>query len=250
MSAPFAMNSYLGMRILALVREGDYAHAGEEEAIELAMAAIERDPRRLILDAGCGRGGTAGYLVKNGWGGVIGIDIQAESIEAARKNYPNATFLAGDVCAVERQMTERPDVICMFNAYYCFKDQPGALQALSRVARPGTRMIMFDHVDRGGYQDNPLLDAGEPFLHNPPRLDEIADRLAEAGWHEPAIREIHDAYIGWYRRLVDRIEHARGAIVEVAGEPGYEHVLRLYRGLVAAAEQGRLGAAIVSAVRT
>jgi len=49
MSDRFSMNSYLGQRILSLVREGDYAHAGEEEAIELAMSGIEKDSRRVIL---------------------------------------------------------------------------------------------------------------------------------------------------------------------------------------------------------
>lgn len=66
MSDQFSMNSYLGQRILALVREGDYAHAGEEEAIELSMSGVGKDARRVILDAGCGRGGTADYLHKNG----------------------------------------------------------------------------------------------------------------------------------------------------------------------------------------
>ncbi len=32
------MNSFEGKRILALIREGDYAHAGEEEAIVHALA--------------------------------------------------------------------------------------------------------------------------------------------------------------------------------------------------------------------
>ena len=53
MTEPFFMNSYLGKRILALVRDGDYAHAGEEEAIALAMAPLAKDARRRILDAGC-----------------------------------------------------------------------------------------------------------------------------------------------------------------------------------------------------
>ena len=38
------MNSFAGQRLLALVREGDYAHAGEEEAIELAFSAILNVP--------------------------------------------------------------------------------------------------------------------------------------------------------------------------------------------------------------
>ena len=51
------MNSFEGKRILALIRDGDYAHAGEEEAIECALGSIPKDSRDWMLDVGCGRGG-------------------------------------------------------------------------------------------------------------------------------------------------------------------------------------------------
>lgn len=249
MASAFAMNSFLGQRILALVRDGDYAHAGEEEAIELAMADVAKDAGRLILDAGCGRGGTAEYLRRHGWGRVVGLDIQAESIAAARQLYPECRFLVCDVVDADRGVDEAPDLICMFNAYYCFPDQDGALRALARAARPGTRMVLFDHVDRGGYQDAPLLDAGEPFLRNPPRLAGLPERLEAAGWRAAGIQEIHDRYIGWYESLVGKIERSRDRIEEIAGREGYDHVHALYRGLLDAALAGRLGAAIVTAER-
>jgi SAM-dependent methyltransferase len=248
MSSEFSMNSYLGKRILSLVREGDYAHAGEEEAIELAMSNIEKNERRIILDAGCGRGGTAEYLYKNGWGQIVGIDIEAESIKAARQNYPDVRFLVCDVCDADQRVGERPDIVCMFNAYYCFRDQAKALAALFKIAQPHTRMIIFDHVDRGDYQEAPLMDAGEPFLPNPLRLSEVGERMTSAGWRAPDIVEIHDAYIGWYASLVAKIERARDKITDVAGPRGYEHVLGLYQGLLSAAQHKKLGAAIITTV--
>ncbi|BCH35738.1 hypothetical protein MesoLjLc_76680 [Mesorhizobium sp. L-8-10] len=247
MGGRFSMNSYLGQRILSFVREGDYAHAGEEEAIELALSGVEKNTRRLILDAGCGRGGTADYLNRNGWGRVIGIDIEPESIDAARERYPGASFIVCDVCGVDRHVTERPEIVCMFNAYYCFEDQSGALGALLKIARPDARMIIFDHVDRGGYQDDPLMDAGEPFLPNPLRLSEVRERMSSTGWQVLDIQEVHDAYIGWYASLMSRIERARDRITDMAGHRGYEHVHGLYQGLLNAAQQKRLGAAIITA---
>jgi SAM-dependent methyltransferase len=248
MSDLFSMNSYLGQRILSLVREGDYAHAGEEEAIELSMSGVAKDARRVILDAGCGRGGTADYLHKNGWGRVVGLDIEAESIKAARQNYPNIRFLLCDVSDADQKVDERPDIVCMFNAYYCFKDQPKALGTLLKIAKPHTQMIIFDHVDRGGYQDAPLMDAGEPFLPNPLLLSEVRERLIDCGWQAPDILEIHDAYIGWYARLVERIERARDRITDSAGQRGYQHVHGLYQGLLDAALRQKLGAAIIRAI--
>jgi cyclopropane fatty-acyl-phospholipid synthase-like methyltransferase len=60
------MNSPQGKRILALVREGDYAHPGEERAIDLIFSSLPRDAAREVLDVGCGRGGTADYVRAHG----------------------------------------------------------------------------------------------------------------------------------------------------------------------------------------
>ena len=79
------LNSFEGKRLLALARGGDYAHAGETEAIDLVWNTLPKSPAQKILDAGCGRGGTAAYLYRAGWGQVTGIDIEAESIDRARE---------------------------------------------------------------------------------------------------------------------------------------------------------------------
>ena len=41
------MNSFEGKRILALIREGYYAHAGEEEAFERSFRSIPKNADRL-----------------------------------------------------------------------------------------------------------------------------------------------------------------------------------------------------------
>ena len=56
------MISYTGKQLLALIRGDDYAHAGEAEAIELAFRSVPRRPDQLLLDVGCGLGGTAKYV--------------------------------------------------------------------------------------------------------------------------------------------------------------------------------------------
>ena len=68
MTAPFSMNSSRGKQVLALIRAGDYAHAGEEEAIELTIAAIPKKPDQRTLDAGCGRGRYGGLPAPPGLG--------------------------------------------------------------------------------------------------------------------------------------------------------------------------------------
>lgn len=241
------MNSFAGMRILALVRDGDYAHAGEEEAIELAMEPIAKRADQVIFDAGCGRGGTASYLHRNGWGTVVGFDIEPASIETARKTYPGIAFHLCDVCDVDRTIGIKADVLCLFNAYYCFPDQPRSLRALRKVSKQGARMVIFDHVNRGNYDSSTLLDAGKPFLPNPLDLSQLPRVLETSGWKVDAIDLAHDSYVRWYGNLVARIEAKRSDIIALAGSAGFDHVLFLYRGLLEAALRQDLGAAVIRA---
>lgn len=243
----FSMNSFEGMRVLSLVRDGDYAHAGEEEAIELAMRPIKKGNDLIIVDAGCGRGGTANYLQEKGWGKVVGFDIEPASIAAAQKNYPAVEFHVCDVCDVDKTIGVKADVVCLFNVYYCLPHQTKALRALRNVSKSGAQLVIFDHVDRGNYDPHALMDAGRPFLPNPPLLSQFPEVLEGAGWKVDQVEEAHASYVRWYTNLVSRIESKRSAIVAVAGAAGYDHVLSLYRGLLKAALNNSLGAAFIRA---
>ena len=192
-----------------------------------------------------GRGGTANYLREKGWGTIVGFDIEPASIETARKAYPGIAFHVCDVCEADRTISVKADVICLFNAYYCFPDQPRSLRALRKVSKPGTRLVIFDHVNRGSYDSATLLDAGKPFLPNPLVLSQLPTVLDASGWKVEAIDLAHDSYVRWYGNLVARIEAKRSDIIALAGTAGFDHVLFLYRGLLKAALQNDLGAAII-----
>jgi hypothetical protein len=179
---------------------------------------------------------------------VVGFDIEPASIASARKNYPAVKFYVCDVCEVDLTIGVKADIVCLFNAYYCFPDQARALRALRNISASGTQMVIFDHVDRGNYDPHALLDAGKPFLPSPPLLSQIPNTLESAGWRVNAIEEAHDSYVKWYSDLVSKIESKRSEILAVAGVAGYDHVLSLYRGLLKAAIQKSLGAAFIRAV--
>jgi SAM-dependent methyltransferase len=235
------------MRVLSLVREGAYAHAGEEEAIELAIRPIEKKADQIIVDAGCGRGGTASYLQAKGWGKVVGFDIEPASIAAARSRYPAVEFYVCDVCDADRTIDARADIVCMFNAYYCFPDQARALRTLRNVSASGAHMGDFRSCEPRKLRPDALMDAGRPFLPSPPLLSQIPHVLESAGWRVDEVEEVHDAYVKWYSDLVSKIEAKRSEILALAGAAGYDHVLSLYRGLLQAAIQKSLGAAFIRA---
>ena len=242
------MNSFAGKQMLALVRGGDYAHAGEQEAIELAFKAVPKSPQQALLDVGCGRGGTIAFLRRNGWGKIAaGIDREGDSIEYARANYPGIQFEECDVLEVPRVLARRFDIIYMLNAFYAFEAQGEALAALRQVAQAGARLVIFDYFDRGGLARDPLVvNAGEIVPH-PIEMRRIPDDLAAAGWKLDSAEEVNERYRRWYGDLLVRIERKRAEIVALAGEDVFAYMVAVYGGMLRKIEGGLLGGVLLNA---
>jgi SAM-dependent methyltransferase len=106
------MNSATGKRLPAFVRDGDYAHPGEEEAIHLLLEGIEANRSRCVLAAGCGSGGAAGWGERHGCGTVTGIEIDGETVALARARSPRVHIVEGDLCAAAALVSGPFDLIC------------------------------------------------------------------------------------------------------------------------------------------
>lgn len=248
MPQPFTMNSFRGKQVLALVRDGDFAHAGEAEAIEMTLAKTPKDPARHLLDAGCGRGGTAAYMQAKGWGRVTGFDIDGDSVEGARAAYPDVTFFACDLLRLPERLGPDFALITLFNVLYAIPDQATALGALAAAAAPGAELLLFDYTLPEGAPDR-QGESIRPFMPAPLKPDSLPGLLAGAGWALQDFEDITAAYIRWYQDLVAKIAAKRSAIEALAGPEGYDHVLGRYSDLLARHEDGRLGGAIVRARR-
>jgi SAM-dependent methyltransferase len=244
------MISFSGKQLLALIRESDYAHAGEEEAIDLALRSYPRRADQLLLDVGCGRGGTANYVQAHGWGRVTGIDVEPESIAHARRAYPAIELLACDVVHSASVLARKFDLIYLFNSFYAFVDQPRALAELGQLARPSGCLTIFDYTDRGSYRDNPLVCDGQPFLPRPIDLSAIGAVLRQAGWDLRAVEDLTAAYDRWYEGLIQRMEARRALIISSVGDEGLAFVRAQYASLLGAIREGRLGGALVHAVKS
>lgn len=239
---PYTMSSITGKLVLALIRENDYAHAGEEEAIERVLAPLGLQRGSRVLDVGCGIGGTASYVEQRGWGKVTGIDLDPDNIEVARKHHPGPEFTASDVADLEQHVNGPFDAVYLFNAFFLFPDRPAALAAMRGVAAEGARLALFDYVDTGGYHEwqSNRETAG---LRSALRLEEMRDELPAAGWKVERIEELNEEYLRWYQEFVDRIVAKRSEVVAISSEGFYEYVLTQYSETLDDTRAGRLGGA-------
>jgi phosphoethanolamine N-methyltransferase len=244
------MNSPEGKRILALVRGGAFAHAGETEAIDLALAGISKNPNRAVLDAGCGLGGTAEYVQQHGWGQVTGFDIDATSVERAKARFPNCTFVPSDVGAVGQLWQEVFDLIYCFNTFYAFPHQTAALRELAKVARPGATLIIFEYTDPNRrYETSTFSRREDASFWQPIYAPTLETMAIEAGWKVDAFSDLTKDYLRWYNVLVHLIEERRDEVVSGYGEALFAFVHSFYSDLRDAIADGVLGGGLFTLTR-
>ncbi|MGE9296314.1 MAG: class I SAM-dependent methyltransferase [Puniceicoccales bacterium] len=244
---PFTLNSLDGKKALALVREADFAHAGDRESIDMVFKQLPRDPSKRVLDAGSGLGATADAIRHEGWGKVTGIEISKGSVIYANETYPRCNFVHGDVAEADQLVEPGFDIVVSFNAFYAFSDQEGALRAMAKVAKPDAKLAIFDYVDRGDYQSEPILENGEPLIPNPVKLDRIERMLEHNGWRMFTIEPLHPHFADWYNQLIDRIVEKEKKIKKHTPEGFFEHMLSTYTQVATAIRENRLGGAIIRA---
>lgn len=243
------MNHPEGKRLLAAVRGGDYAHAGEEEAIHLLWERLPKIPAQPCLDAGCGRGGTAAFVQTRGWGSPTGVDIDAATIADAAARHPGVPFHALDITGVGGTLPGQFEVLYAFNAFYAFPDQPAALASLARAARPDATLCLFDYVDRGGFSSHPFAAKPETRRWQPLHLPTLPSELEKAGWKQTGCLLLHDAYRRWYADLNGRFDRQRSDLLASFPADLVDYAVDYYRALLSAIEEGALGGAIVYAER-
>ncbi|MFT5445626.1 MAG: SAM-dependent methyltransferase [Gammaproteobacteria bacterium] len=242
----FTMNSITGKLVLALIRGNDYAHAGEEEAIERVLGPLDKSARTRLLDVGCGIGGTARYVAERHWGKVTGIDLNPENIALAKQRHPELDFICSDVVDLERNVNGPFDIIYLFNAFFLFADRAAALGAMRAVARKEATLALFDYVDLGGYAQwqEHRKTAGLPNTLN---LNAVEDLLPASGWAIDRIVPAHAEYERWYNALVARIKAMRKQIVAMSTEDYYDFVLTRFTETRDDVRAGRLGGATIYA---
>ena len=134
-----------------------------------------------VLDLGCGPGHLTGFL-RSLHADVTGIDLVPEFIAHARRAQPAARFEVGSMSDLGRPEGSVAGVLAWFSLIHLDPRRVvGVLTAIRRVMAPGGALVV-------GFFDGPEL---EPFEHKVVTAyrwpaDELADRLARAGFAETA----------------------------------------------------------------
>jgi len=103
------------------------------------------------LEVGCGNGAVANHIAKKYPIEVVGIDVDPEQIQVARRNMERSNRIRFFVCdATNLPFDDRDfDIVASFGVMHSVANWANALEELERVLRPGGYFIFSDFVYPG-----------------------------------------------------------------------------------------------------
>ena len=228
--------------------EGFLSPGGPEE---VAVILGGRDIRGAqVLDIGCGIGGIDLLLVERfGAATVVGIDIEAENIERARRRAA-AKGLAARV--TYRQVEPGPlpferasfDLVFSKDAIIHIPDKEALFADIFGVLRPGGCLMASDWLRQDDNPPSPEMERyiaaeGLSFAMASPARYRRA--LALAGFGSIEIADRNAWYAGLAREeLAGLAGPLRGRLVELVGESEAERQTRVWQTMLAVLDKGEL----------
>jgi SAM-dependent methyltransferase len=140
-------------------------------------------PAGRVLDVGCGTGALAGRLAERGYD-VVGVDPSAGMLDVLRTRHPGVEAVVASGTGLPLEDDDFDLVLTVAALHHVA--EPGAVRQtlgeMTRVSRPGGRILVWDHNPRNPYWSSLMRrvpqDIGEERLIGEA---EIVDGLRTAG---------------------------------------------------------------------
>jgi len=109
---------------------------------DVVLDLLREEPPHDVLDIGCGTG-QLGHRIRTGLHGVrvVGCDFSAGMLHEARRRDGGVRWVQGDATRLPFA-TAAFDAVVSTQAFHWFPDQPAALAEITRVLRPGGRLLV------------------------------------------------------------------------------------------------------------
>ncbi|TAK81873.1 MAG: class I SAM-dependent methyltransferase [Aquabacterium sp.] len=237
--------------LLSKLREGDYAHAGDEEAIDIVLrdvfAFVPSLKEEAVLDVGSGFGGTASYLTRMGFTNVQGFDLDEAAVDYAKEKYRHITFKVADALKINQSYAPQSfSFLSLLNVIYAIQDKECLLKNLATLSKPGGILALFDYAQTKESLTYSVKDlAGNPMY--PVHMSTIEQDFKTAGWKLLRTTDMTSHFIRWYRTFLDKLSDQVSILQQEFASQDIQKVQATFAFLLDQFEKGYLGGVIIYA---
>ncbi|MBK8980829.1 MAG: class I SAM-dependent methyltransferase [Ignavibacteria bacterium] len=154
------------------------------DRILLSSFAAENMNSGKLIDLGCGPGQTTKYLYDCGMTDILGVDISAKMIKAAKKINPKVSFETADMLNLKYPEKSFGSAVAIYSiVHFDLGHVKKAFREISRILNDKGQLLLSFHI---GEEEIVHLDN---FLEHPVNIDfhffetyEITDLLTETGF--------------------------------------------------------------------
>ena len=190
-----SQHAVTGERLIPEAQHGQLVHA--EHLVRYRLAARLAGSRR-VLDIACGEGYGSAMLAAAGATSVVGVDVDARTVELAASRYPDARYACADIGALPFD-DGAFELVASFETIEHVREPERALDELARVTAPGGLLVISTPNKRSYLVENEFHErefTSEEFL------DLLADRFPKV---QPVLQH------NWNTSLILGPEAARDA---------------------------------------
>lgn len=237
---------------MAVRRETYDEDLGQASWITLAEAleffrSLALGPGRTALEVACGSGGVTCRMALETGAQCVGVDINAQGIEAAERRAREQGLSSRVSFRVADAGQPLPFPGQSFDAIFCndsINHFPGRLEVLRdwhRVLRPGGRVLFTDPIVVTGQLTNEEIRARSSigfFLFTPVGCNERL--LAQSGFRVREVRDVTEAVASVSRKWRSAREERRAALVKLEGEDAFEGLQRFLDAVHTLSSERRL----------
>lgn len=244
--------------LLAELRGGDYAHPGDEEAIDMVITQLLTLNSNIksgkMVDVGSGFGGTLNYLQQKGFQNLEGVDIDKAAVQYAKEKYPSISFHNVDALKITSVIPENNlSLISLFSVLYAIKDKKQLLSELNKIAKPGAILLLFDYslpMPSSQTTTTPLAikDLSGKEIY-PIQLNTISKDLKDTGWEIKEQKDLSENYKTWYKTLLSKLQSHKKELKLKFSEEDINKVEATFSYLLSQLEQGHLGGVVIYAYK-
>lgn len=238
---------------------GERFHPGGAALTQRLIDALRVGPGQLVVDIASGPGTSTLQVARETGCDVIGVDLSAASVEAARQAAERsgladrARFLEGDAESLPLHDAVADGVISEC-ALCTFPDKHAAAAEIARVLKPGMRLALSDMVAEPGRLPAELhtLAAWVSCIADARPLDEVEALLGVVGLKCEHSERCDDALADLLDRVEARLRAARvlGRVAPAVLVENVERGLAMVGSARTAVADGALGYGVVVARRT